>query len=59
MTPEDSPATKTIRLADYTPPSYGIRTVELTFDLQPSVTRVTSRLAVDRKSPSPQPLELN
>ncbi|MGE3332757.1 MAG: aminopeptidase N [Rhodospirillaceae bacterium] len=59
MTPDDSSAIKTIRLADYAPPAYGIRTVELTFDLLPSATRVTSRLAIERRSTSPQPLALN
>ncbi len=59
MTPDDSSAITTIRLADYTPPAYAIRTVALTFDLLPSATRVTSRLTIERRSASPQPLDLN
>ncbi len=59
MTPDDSSAIKTIRRADYTPPPYGILTVDLTFDLLPCATRVTSRLAIERRAASPQPLELN
>jgi aminopeptidase N len=36
------------RLADYTPPPYFIDQVELTFDLDPARTRVTSRMLVRR-----------
>ncbi len=32
-------------LADYTPPAYLIETVELTFKLHPTATRVLSRIA--------------
>ncbi|MBX3479615.1 MAG: aminopeptidase N [Caulobacter sp.] len=37
-----------IRLSDYTPPSHLIDTVHLTFDLQPSTTRVKAVLAMRR-----------
>ncbi len=61
MTREASAAAtiKTIRLADYTPPDYAIKTVELTFDLQPSATRVTSRLVIARTAQKASPLELH
>jgi aminopeptidase N len=46
-------ATPTItRLADYTPPDYLIDSVDLVFDLSPSATRVTSRLAMRRNPDS-------
>ena len=35
-----------ILLADYQPPAYRLETVDLNFDLDEDVTRVTSRLAV-------------
>ena len=44
----DHPAPQTILLADYTPPAYLIDTVELTFELDPSATIVSSRIAVRR-----------
>jgi len=37
-----------IRLTDYTPPSHLFDTVHLTFDLQPSTTRVKATIAVRR-----------
>ena len=48
----DNPAPQTIFLADYTPPAYLIDTVELTFELDPDATLVTSRIAVRRNSRS-------
>jgi len=57
--PESSTLIKTIHLADYAPPSYAIKTVDLTFDLEPSATRVTSRLSMMRTAPEARPLELN
>ncbi|RKF14967.1 aminopeptidase N [Roseovarius spongiae] len=36
---------QTIRLSDYTPPAYLVDEVHLTFRLNPSATRVTSRIA--------------
>jgi aminopeptidase N len=57
--PESSTLIKTIHLADYAPPSYAIKTVDLTFDLEPSATRLTSRLSMMRTAPEARPLELN
>jgi aminopeptidase N len=57
--PESSTVIKTIHLADYAPPSYAIKTVDLTFDLEPSATRVTSRLSMTRTAPEARALELN
>lgn len=51
-------AASIVRLADYTAPDYDIRTVDLTFDLHPTATQVTSRLEVVRKAARPIPLEL-
>ncbi|MGS4944726.1 aminopeptidase N [Meridianimarinicoccus sp. RP-17] len=42
-TPQTTP--KTIRLADYTPPAFWVDSVHLTFRLDPSATRVVSRIA--------------
>ena len=44
----DHPAPQTILLADYTPPAYLIDTVDLTFELDPGATIVSSRIAVRR-----------
>ena len=38
-------APQPVRLADYTPPAYLIDTVHLTVKLDPSATRVTSKIA--------------
>ena len=43
----------TTRLADYAPPAFAVDTVELTFDLDPARTTVTSRLRMRRRSPGP------
>ncbi len=43
----------TIRLADYAPPVFAVDTVELTFDLDPALTTVTSRLHMRRNTPGP------
>ncbi len=59
MTPDDSPPIKITRLADYTPPAYGIQAVDLVFDLEPRATRVTARLAIVRRASAAHPLELN
>ena len=49
-----------IRRADYTAPAYWIRTVELTFDLDPAKTIVASRMTVERNAAvAPQPLQLH
>ena len=50
----DNPAPQTIFLADYTPPAYLIDTVELTFELDPDATLVSSRIAVRRNPLSAQ-----
>ena len=49
-----------IRREDYAPPPYWIRTVELTFDLDPAKTIVTSRMRIERNEAVPaQPLKLH
>src|SRR5688572_27807349 len=49
-----------IKRADYTAPAYWIRTVELTFDLDPAKTIVASRMTVERNAAvAPQPLQLH
>ena len=50
-----------VRRLDYAPPPFWIRTVELTFDLDPAKTIVASRLAVERNPAVPpgQPLALH
>src|SRR5690349_5656621 len=49
-----------IRREDYVAPAYWIRTVDLTFDLDPVKTIVTSRLQIERNPQvAPQPLKLN
>jgi aminopeptidase N len=37
---------------DYTPPSYWVRTVEMGFDLDPSATRVATRIRLERNAAS-------
>lgn len=60
MTREASAANiKTIHLADYRPPEYNINTVDLSFDLVPAATRVTSRLSIRRNTSRVTPLELH
>ena len=50
----------TVRRSDYTEPAYWIRSVELTFDLDPAKTIVSSRLVIERNlSLAPQPLKLH
>ena len=41
------------RLADYAPPVFAVDTVELSFDLDPDRTVVTSRLRLRRQTPGP------
>ena len=50
-----------VYLSDYQPPTYQVTHTELTFDLDPTATRVTARLTVERHaSADPQaPLVLN
>ncbi|HWP18012.1 MAG TPA: aminopeptidase N [Burkholderiaceae bacterium] len=49
-----------IRREDYAPPPYWIRTVDLTFDLDPAKTIVTSRMRIERnEGVPPQPLKLH
>ena len=55
---EGSPAL--IRREDYTAPAYWVRTVDLTFDLDPAKTIVASKLAIERNSErAPEPLRLD
>src|SRR5690606_634139 len=37
----------TIHRKDYTPPAYWVRTVEMGFDLEPSATRVATRMTLE------------
>lgn len=49
-----------IRREDYTAPPYWIRTVDLTFDLDPVKTLVINRMQVERNTATPvQPLKLH
>jgi aminopeptidase N len=49
-----------IRRENYAPPAFWIRNVELTFDLDPAKTLVTSRMRVERNTAVPaQPLRLH
>ncbi len=48
-----------IRLADYRPPAYLIDTIDLTFDLKPSVTRVKAALQVRRNGDHEEALHLD
>ena len=50
-----------IRREDYAPPPFWIRSVELTFDLDPAKTIVASKLAIERHADAApgQPLRLN
>ena len=49
-----------IKRADYQAPAYWIRTVELTFDLDPAKTIVASRMTVERNAAvAAQPLQLH
>jgi aminopeptidase N len=50
-----------VRRQDYAPPAYWIRSAELTFDLDPAKTIVSSRLAIVRNADvaEPRPLVLN
>ena len=49
-----------IRRADYSPPAYWIRSVDLSFDLEPAKTMVISRMRIERNEALPlQPLRLH
>ncbi len=53
-------STTVIRREDYAPPSYWIRSVELSFDLDPAKTMVINRMRVERNgAAAPQPLRLH
>jgi len=55
---EGSPAL--IRREDYTAPAYRVRTVDLTFDLDPAKTIVASKLAIERNTArAAEPLRLD
>jgi aminopeptidase N len=55
---EGSPAL--IRREDYTAPAYRVKTVDLTFDLDPAKTIVASKLAIERNTGrAPEPLRLD
>ena len=49
MRTDTSPA---IYRKDYTPPSYWVRTVQMGFDLDPSATRVATRITLERNAAS-------
>ena len=49
-----------VRREDYAPPAFWIRSVELTFDLDPAKTIVGSKLTIERNPAQPaQPLRLH
>jgi len=49
-----------VRREDYAPPAYWIRSIDLTFDLDPAKTIVTSRMQIEpNASFAPQPLRLD
>ncbi len=50
-----------VRRQDYRPPAYWIREVELTLDLDPAKTIVTSRMRIERNASTPvsEPLQLH
>ncbi|MBX7249686.1 MAG: aminopeptidase N [Caulobacteraceae bacterium] len=50
---------KPIKLADYSPPSFLIDTVDLTFRLEPNATRVVAKLAIRRNGDNADALFLN
>jgi len=50
---------KTLYLADYQPPNYLIKAVDLTFELSSNKTLVTSVLTIERQSNDYRPLILN
>jgi len=53
---------RVVRREDYAPPPYRIRSVDLTFDLDPAKTLVTSRMRIERNLASPDahgPLRLD
>ena len=53
-------STPVIRREDYTPPAYWIDTVDLSFDLDPTKTRVLNRMHMRRNAElPPQPLRLD
>jgi aminopeptidase N len=53
-------STTVIHREDYAPPSYWIRSVELTFDLDPAKTMVINRMRIERNgAAAPQPLRLH
>ncbi|MEW6706773.1 MAG: aminopeptidase N [Pseudomonadota bacterium] len=55
----EGPATL-VRREDYVAPAYWIRSVELTFDLDPAKTIVASRMRIERNAEvAPQPLKLH
>jgi aminopeptidase N len=52
--------TQPVRRQDYLPPAFWIRSVELTFDLEPAKTIVGSKLTIERNATQPQqPLRLH
>ena len=55
----EGPAT-VVRREDYAPPAYWIRSIELSFDLDPAKTIVGSRMRIERNPTAPpQPLRLH
>jgi aminopeptidase N len=56
-TPQTTP--KTIRLEDYRPPAHWVESVHLTFRLDPSATRVISRIAFRPNTDAPGPFFLH
>jgi aminopeptidase N len=56
-TPQTAP--KAVRLADYTPPAFWVDSVHLTFRLDPTATRVLSRIAFRPNPVAPGPFFLH
>ena len=50
----EGPAT-VVRREDYAPPAYWIRSVELSFDLDPAKTIVGSRMRIERNAAGCRP----
>jgi len=57
--PDAAAAPQVTRLADYRPPAWSVPQIELSFDLDERLTRVTSRLTVARNGDHREPLVLD
>ncbi|MDO9487338.1 MAG: hypothetical protein Q7J32_03115 [Sphingomonadaceae bacterium] len=57
--PDAAASPQITRLADYRPPAWTVPQIELAFDLDDRLTRVTSRLTVERNGAHQDPLVLD